>query len=179
MYIYIYIYPVVYTPPPCQQLVDYLINLWLHFGYLGYLFDTHVAPRSTQILPGYFLNTVPILFRYYTQYRVCTRVQKYTPRILFRYRLDIFSILHAASILHPLQPWLCWVLVCSSVSEGWNIEFCSHPAFSEGWNANMISPDRSRATDQSPLLNSPTIYPSKARNWYATRESRTMKVNTW
>ena len=31
-------YPVVYTPPPCQQLVDYLINSWLHFGYLGHLF---------------------------------------------------------------------------------------------------------------------------------------------
>ena len=59
--------------------------------------------RSTNILPGYFLDMFLILFRYYTQYRFCTRVQQYTPRILFRYFLDTFSILHAASILHPLQ----------------------------------------------------------------------------
>ena len=66
-YIIILYYPIVYTPPPCQQLVDYLINSWLgtwdtfsdawqlhfdvpgcDFGVPGHHFVDPEAPKDTQ-----------------------------------------------------------------------------------------------------------------------------------
>ena len=59
------------------------------------------APAFKNILPGYFVDTFWILFRYYTQHRFC-----------IRFSCDCAEF---------------WCV--PAFSEGWNIEFYSVPAF--------------------------------------------------
>ena len=159
-----------YTPRICFSIL------------VGYFCDTHVAsryytlvfscgclknvlhpsidfaPALENILPGYLFDTFWILFRCYSQHLFCTRVQTYTPRILFGYFFDTTRSIDSASAsavtvlsfgaFQPFRKAGTLSLQCSSLSEGWNIYFCCVPAFRKAgaFSFTVIQPFRKAGT---------------------------------